>query len=127
MIRAIKKFFGIGSDFRSGIKIVVNKEKLETRVALVENGMLEEYTIERSDSDNVVGSIFKGKVRNLEPGLKAMFVDLGFEKTPSSTTGTPSRRPWTRSWKRSSAAASPRANRRSPARTFRPSTRSAPK
>ena len=79
MIRAIKKFFGIGSDFRSGIKIVVNKEKLETRVALVENGMLEEYTIERSDSDNVVGSIFKGKVRNLEPGLKAMFVDLGFE------------------------------------------------
>ena len=80
MIRAIKKFFGIGSDFRSGIKIVVNKEKLETRVALVENGMLEEYTIERSDSDNVVGSIFKGKVRNLEPGLKAMFVDLGFEK-----------------------------------------------
>jgi ribonuclease G len=80
MIRALKRFFGMGSDFRSGIKIVVNKEKLETRVALVENGSLEEYTIERSDSDNVVGSIFKGKVRNLEPGLKAMFVDIGFEK-----------------------------------------------
>lgn len=80
MMRAIKRLFGIGSDFRSGVKIVINKEKLETRVALVENGTLEEYTIERSDSDNVVGSIFKGKVRNLEAGLKAMFVDIGFEK-----------------------------------------------
>ncbi len=80
MIRAIKRLFGLGSDFRAGVKIVINKEKLETRVAFVENGVLEEYTIERSDSDNVVGSIFKGKVRNLEPGLKAMFVDIGFEK-----------------------------------------------
>ncbi len=80
MIRAIKRFFGIGSDFRKGTKIVVNKEKLETRVALVEGGVLEEYTIERSDSDNIVGSIFKGKVKNLEPGLKAMFVDIGLDK-----------------------------------------------
>ena len=42
MIRAIKRFFGIGSDFRQGTKIVVNKEKLETRVALVEGAVLEE-------------------------------------------------------------------------------------
>ena len=41
---------------------------------------LEEYTIERAESDNMVGSIFKGKVRNIEQGLKAMFVDIGFEK-----------------------------------------------
>ncbi len=80
MIKAIKRFFGVNSDFRAGTKIVVNKEKLETRVALVEDGVLEEYTIERSDSDNVVGSIFKGRVKNLEPGLKAMFVDIGFDK-----------------------------------------------
>lgn len=80
MIRAIKRLFGVGSDFRTGVRIVINKEKLETRVALVENGILEEYNIERSDSDNVVGSIFKGRVRNLEPGLKAMFVDIGFDK-----------------------------------------------
>jgi ribonuclease G len=80
MIHAIRRLFGMGSDFRQGIKIVVNKEKLETRVALVEDGVLEEYTIERVDSDNIVGSIFKGKVRNLEAGLKAMFVDIGLDK-----------------------------------------------
>ena len=80
MIRAIKRFFGIGSDFRQGVKIVVNKEKLESRVALVEDGILEEYTIERADSDNIVGAIFKGKVKNLEAGLKAMFVDIGLDK-----------------------------------------------
>ena len=55
-------------------------EKLESRVALLENGRLEEYSVERKTSRNIVGSIYKGKVRNIEMGLKAMFVDIGFEK-----------------------------------------------
>jgi ribonuclease G len=80
VIKAIRRFFGNGSDFRSGVKIVVNKERLETRVALIEEGSLEEYTIERVDSDNIVDCIFKGRVRNLESGLKAMFIDIGLDK-----------------------------------------------
>ncbi|MHB8519802.1 MAG: Rne/Rng family ribonuclease [Limisphaerales bacterium] len=61
-------------------EIVINAESLETRVAVLEEGRLEEFTIERTSEERLVGSIFKGKVRNLEDGLKAAFVDIGFEK-----------------------------------------------
>lgn len=79
MFSKIRKFFG-PKKLAEGNKIVVNCEKLETRVALLENGSLEEYTVERSNDENIVGSIFKGIVRNIEPGLNAMFVDIGLEK-----------------------------------------------
>jgi len=49
-------------------------------VALLENGVLEEYNIERQTDRNIVGSIYKGRVKNIEHGLKAMFVDIGYEK-----------------------------------------------
>src|SRR5207302_1681219 len=61
-------------------EVVINAETLETRVAVSEEGKLEEFTIERTTEERLVGSIFKGKVRNLEDGLKAAFVDIGFEK-----------------------------------------------
>ena len=61
-------------------EVVINAETLETRVAVLEDGKLEEFTIERTTEERLVGSIFKGKVRNLEDGLKAAFVDIGFEK-----------------------------------------------
>ncbi|MBI4327371.1 MAG: Rne/Rng family ribonuclease [Chloroflexi bacterium] len=61
-------------------EVIINAESLETRVAVLEEGKLEEFTIERADDERLVGSIFKGKVRNLEDGLKAAFVDIGFEK-----------------------------------------------
>lgn len=79
MFAKLRKLFG-SKKFNEGNKIVVNCEKLETRVALIENGSLEEYTVERKNDENIVGSIFKGIVRNIEPGLNAMFVDIGFEK-----------------------------------------------
>jgi ribonuclease G len=47
---------------------------------VLEEGKLEEFNIERTTEERLVGSIFKGKVRNLEDGLKAAFVDIGFEK-----------------------------------------------
>lgn len=75
-------------------------EKLEKQVTLLENNRLEEYTIERETDRNIVGSIYKGKVRNIEPGIKAMFVDIGFEKMRSCSSGMPSRR-------RSTAASKP--------------------
>jgi ribonuclease G len=61
-------------------EVVINAETLETRVGVLEEGRLEEFNIERTSEERLVGSIFKGKVRNLEDGLKAAFVDIGFEK-----------------------------------------------
>jgi len=61
-------------------EVIINAETLETRVAVLEDGKLEEFNIERTTEERLVGSIFKGRVRNLEDGLKAAFVDIGFEK-----------------------------------------------
>ena len=65
---------------RAHKEVVINAETLETRVGVLEEGKLEEFNIERTTEERLVGSIFKGKVRNLEDGLKAAFVDIGFEK-----------------------------------------------
>lgn len=79
MLNKIRKIFG-PRKLAEGNKIVVNCEKLETRVAVLERGSLEEYTVERANDVNIVGSIYRGVVRNIEPGLSAMFVDIGLEK-----------------------------------------------
>lgn len=49
----------------------------ESRIAIVEDGVLEELYIERSSLDNFVGNIYKGRVVNLEPSIQAAFVDFG--------------------------------------------------
>ena len=79
MIDKVKQILGLASR-KTGNKLVISVEKLERRVALLENGRLEEYNVERNSSRNIVGSVYKGKVKNIEMGLKAMFVDIGFEK-----------------------------------------------
>jgi ribonuclease G len=79
MLDKVRKILGLSSP-KTGNKIVISVEKLERRVALLENGRLEEYSVERNTSRNIVGSVYKGKVKNIEMGLKAMFVDIGFEK-----------------------------------------------
>jgi ribonuclease G len=79
MLEKVKQFLGFNPK-KVGNQIVISCEKLERRVALLEDGVLEEYNIERDTDRNIVGSIFKGKVKNIEQGLKAMFVDIGFEK-----------------------------------------------
>ena len=61
-------------------ELIINTEALERRVALIENGVLQAFDVERLDEERMVGAIFKGKVQNLEPGLKAAFVDIGQEK-----------------------------------------------
>ncbi|HXF10685.1 MAG TPA: hypothetical protein VN625_07875, partial [Desulfuromonadaceae bacterium] len=70
----------IRKEKRTNKDVIINAETLETRVAVMEEGKLEEFNIERTTEERLVGSIFKGKVRNLEDGLKAAFVDIGFEK-----------------------------------------------
>ena len=78
MIERVKRILGLTK--QTGNKLIINSERLERRVALLEDGRLEEYSVERESDRNIVGSIFKGRVKNIEHGLKAMFVDIGFEK-----------------------------------------------
>ncbi len=61
-------------------ELIINAEPLETRVALLVDGVLEKFQVERSGENRMVGAIYKGKVQNLEPGLKAAFVDIGLPK-----------------------------------------------
>ena len=64
----------------SGKEIIINAESLETRVAIMNQKQLEDFTIERNNEERLVASIFKGKVRNLEDRLEAAFVEIGIEK-----------------------------------------------
>jgi len=61
-------------------EILVNVTPRETRVAVVENGMLQELHIERGWSRGVVGNIYKGKVQRVMPGMQAAFVEIGLDR-----------------------------------------------
>jgi ribonuclease G len=60
------------------VEIIVNCSNRETRIAMLEDGELMEYRVEREE--RVVGSIFKGIVQNVLPGMDAAFVDIGLER-----------------------------------------------
>ncbi len=61
-------------------EILVNITPQETRVAIIENGALQEVCIERQGSRGIVGNVYKGKVNRVLPGMEAAFVDIGLEK-----------------------------------------------
>ncbi len=61
-------------------EILINITPQETRVALVENGVLHEVFIERSSRRGLVGNIYKGKVVRVLPGMQAAFIDIGLER-----------------------------------------------
>jgi ribonuclease G len=61
-------------------EILINITPQETRVAIVENGALQEVSIERQRSRGIVGNIYKGRVNRVLPGMEAAFVDIGLEK-----------------------------------------------
>ncbi|MCQ2402304.1 MAG: Rne/Rng family ribonuclease [Lentisphaeria bacterium] len=61
-------------------QILINSEELQVRVAVVEDGTLQDFFMERTNKDRLVGSIYKGKIKNLEPSLQAAFVDIGVGK-----------------------------------------------
>ncbi len=62
-------------------EILINVTPQETRVAVVENGMLQELLIERKQNRGLVGNIYKGKVKRVLPGMQAAFVDIGLERS----------------------------------------------
>ncbi|MFP4281035.1 MAG: ribonuclease E/G, partial [Opitutales bacterium] len=70
----------IKKEKRSYREVIINAEPLEKRVAVLNDGVLEKFDLERAGDDRLVGAIFKGKIQNLEPGLKAAFVDIGMPK-----------------------------------------------
>jgi len=49
----------------------------ECRIAIIEDGVLEELYVERTSQDNLVGNIYKGRIVNIEPSIQAAFVDFG--------------------------------------------------
>jgi len=61
-------------------EILINVTPQETRVAVVENGVLQEVHIERSRSRGIVGNIYKGRVSRILPGMQAAFVDIGLDR-----------------------------------------------
>ena len=61
-------------------EILVNVTPQETRVALVESGMVQELLVERAASRGLVGSVFAGRVARVLPGMQSAFVDVGLER-----------------------------------------------
>jgi ribonuclease G len=61
-------------------EILINVTPPETRVAMVENGVLQEVLIERSRKRGLVGNIYKGRVCRVLPGMQAAFVDVGLDR-----------------------------------------------
>src|SRR5262249_49806621 len=61
-------------------EILINVTPRETRVGVVENGMLQEVHVERASRRGYVGNVYKGRVQRVMPGMQAVFVDIGLER-----------------------------------------------
>lgn len=61
-------------------KIVVNVCEHETRVALLEDGTIAEFFIERGNVSDIAGNIYKGRVQRVLPGMQAAFIDIGINQ-----------------------------------------------
>ncbi|WP_404401354.1 ribonuclease G [Idiomarina seosinensis] len=63
-----------------GVEVLMNVTPTESRVVLVENGILQEVHIERQLKRGLVGNIYMGKVSRVLPGMQAAFIDIGLDK-----------------------------------------------
>jgi ribonuclease G len=62
-------------------EILMNVTPMECRIALLENGVIQEVYIERTRSRGIVGNIYIGKITRVLPGMQSAFIDIGFERT----------------------------------------------
>lgn len=62
-------------------EILINVTPQETRVAVVDDGILQEVQIERARSKGLVGNVYRGKVKRVLPGMQAAFIDVGLSRT----------------------------------------------
>ena len=63
-----------------GKELIINSGRHETRVALLEEGNLVEFYVERDSDATLMGNIYKGRVNRVLPGMQAAFVEIGLEK-----------------------------------------------
>jgi ribonuclease G len=61
-------------------EIIINASPLEVRVALLEDGALSEFYLERNQRRGLAGNIYKGRVTRVLPGMQAAFIDIGLDK-----------------------------------------------
>ena len=61
-------------------EIFINSTPQESRIAIIEDGLLAEFLIERKEEMGIAGNIYKGKVSRVLPGMQAAFVDISMEK-----------------------------------------------
>ena len=61
-------------------ELIINASLPEVRIALLEEGRIQELLIERQSEKGIVGNIYKGRVTRVLPGMQAAFVDVGLEK-----------------------------------------------
>ena len=62
-------------------EILINVTPSEVRAALLENGVLQEVSIERAERRGLISNIYKGRVMRVLPGMQAAFIDIGLERT----------------------------------------------
>ncbi len=62
-------------------ELIINVTSRETRVALLENGVLSELHIERESDRGIAGNIYKGRIQRVLPGMQAAFVDIGLARS----------------------------------------------
>lgn len=60
--------------------IIINSTPQESRIAIVEEGLLAEFLVERRQERGIAGNIYKGKVARVLPGMQAAFVEIGLDK-----------------------------------------------
>ncbi len=61
--------------------ILINSKRYEVRIAIVENGTLSEFHLQRPTEKGLIGNIYKGKVVRVLPGMQAAFINIGLERT----------------------------------------------
>jgi ribonuclease G len=69
----------LSGEYAVSEEILINVTPRETRVGVVENGMLQEVHVERASKRGYVGNIYKGRVQRVMPGMQAVFVEIGLE------------------------------------------------
>src|SRR3972149_4449751 len=82
-------------------EIFINSTPQESRIAVIEDGQLAEFLIERKEEMGIAGNIYKGKVARVLPGMQAAFVDIGMENAGFRwKSGSPGERRFWSKWRR---------------------------
>ena len=68
-----------------GVEIAISIAREETRVAVLDNGVVTDLYGDRAKDQDYVGNIYKGRVAKVLPGMQAAFIDIGLERAVRQT------------------------------------------